>query len=147
MSFKSSTGTRDALLAALKVELDGGLIKIYDDGAAEPSSANDAVPGGSTLLVTISNNSTGTGITFAAPSSGIMQKTASETWSGVNASSGTAAWYRFIAIGDTGALSTTECRVQGSVGILNADLLLASTSLTATEEQRVDYYAIGMPSA
>lgn len=147
MSFKSSTGTRQALLTALKTALDGGLIKIYDDGDTEPATADAAVPAGSGLLVTISNNSTGTGITFAAPLAGVMQKTASETWSGTNAASGTALWYRFVAVGDTGVLSTTQCRVQGSVGILNDELLLASTSLTATEEQRIDYYAIGMPSA
>jgi len=147
MSFKSSLGTRNALLAELKAALDGGLLYIYDNSAAEPASPSDAVPGGAVLLCVISNNSTGTGITFAAPADGIMLKEPSEVWSGINLASGTAAWYRVVADGDSGLESSTDVRVQGSIGTVNADLLIADTYLTATEEQRVDYYAIGMPSA
>lgn len=147
MSFISSTGARDALLAALKDELDGGVINIYDDSAAIPSSPNDAVPGGSVLLCTITNNGTATGLTLATPSGGVMVKTPSEVWSGTNLASGTAAWYRFVTSTDTGLESTTDVRVQGTVGVLNADLLLASTSLVVAEDQRIDYYAIGLPSS
>lgn len=148
MSFKSSEGLRDALLAEMKTQLDLGFLYIYDDTAAEPSSANDALPGASVMLVKISNNKTATGITFATPGSGIILKAAAEVWAGdIIPAGGTALWYRFVAVGDTEASSTTEARLQGSVGVVNADLLVASTTFIGSQEQRVDYFAVGLPAS
>lgn len=145
MTIKVSTGLRNAVLgtSSLDAALDLGFIKIYS-GAA-PASADDAATG--TLLCTISVNSTGTGLTFDAPSGGVMAKAAAEVWSGVNAASGTAAYYRHVGPADTGALSTTEPRLQGSVGTSGADLNLSSVGLTAAATQTIDYYTVAWPSA
>ena len=148
MAFKISTGSRNAMLAALKTALDGGTITIYDDTAAEPASASAAVPGASVALVEITESGDGvTGLTFDAPALGLMTKAAAEAWLGTNIASGTASWYRFVSPTDGGAESTTDVRLQGSVGILLADLLVADASLIITEEQRIDYYAVGLPAA
>ena len=145
MGFEISVALRNALLVEMKTQLDGGVIRIYDDSAAIPSSPTDAV-GSAVLLCTVSNNSAGTGINFdTAPASGTLAKAPAETWSGTNAASGTAAFYRFSALSDTGAYSTTEDRLQGTIGTVNADLLLSSTTLTSGNTQRVDYYTVGMP--
>lgn len=61
---KASTGLRKAMMdtAPLKDTMDLGFIKIY--AGTMPADADAAVPGGATLLNTISVNSTGTGISF-----------------------------------------------------------------------------------
>jgi hypothetical protein len=93
-------------------------------------------------------NSTGTGITFASTASGgTIVKNSGEVWSGVNVATGTATFYRLVAAGDTGASSTTEARVQGTVATSGADLNLTSTSLTSAATQSIDYYSLTLPTA
>lgn len=145
MTLKLSTGMRNGVLdaTAVKEALDGGLIKIYS--GAEPSSADDAVTG--TLLVTISLNSTGTGITFEDdPVAGVLSKKSSEVWSGVNAATGTAGYFRHVATGDDGTSSTTQKRLQGRVAVAGAELNLSSVALTSGATQTIDYYAIVQPA-
>lgn len=147
MSFDISMAVRNSLLTQLKTDLDLGKIIIYDDAVAMPASASDAVPVGANVLVEITNNSTTTGLTFDAPASGILSKSATEIWSGVISLSGTASWYRFVAVGDTGASSTTEARVQGSVGTVAEDLIVANTLFVAAESQKINSYVIALPES
>jgi hypothetical protein len=145
MAFKESTGLRNKSLdtAPLRTILNLGFIKIYS-GAA-PATADAAVTG--TLLCTISNASTATGLTFdAAAANGAISKASAETWSGVNAATGTAGYYRFVAPGDTGALSTTEARLQGDVGTAGKELNLSSVNLTSGATQTIDYYVYARPT-
>lgn len=149
MSLKASTGLRNALLVtgSLKSRLDGGFLKIYSNAVAAPATADAAIPGGAVLLCTISVNSTGTGITMAATATdGVVEKTAAETWSGVNAATGTASWYRHVGSADDGTLSTTQPRLQGSVGTTAADLILASVALTNAQTTTVPNYAVALPT-
>jgi hypothetical protein len=146
MALKLSTGLRNKLMdtGSLKSIFALGFIKIYS-GAA-PADANAAVTG--TLLCTISLASGGTGINFeAAAVSGIISKAAAETWSGNNVATGVATHYRHVAAGDTGALSTTEARLQGTIATVGADLNLSSVSLVSGASQTVDYYSVTIPAA
>ena len=147
MALKASTGLRDKLMVtgSLKSLLDGGLIKIYS--GAVPAAADDAL-GASVLLCTISNNSAGTGITFATTtaSAGVAQKTVAEVWSGVNAASGTASFYRHVAVADDGTLSTTQARLQGAVAVAGAELNLSSVALVSAATQTVDFYNVALPT-
>jgi hypothetical protein len=146
MSLKTSTGLRNGVLAtgSLKSLLNGGFIKIY--AGTVPSSADDAI-GSATLLNTISVNSTGTGINFdTAASAGVLSKAPAEVWSGVNAASGTATFYRHVAAADDGTLSTTQPRIQGTVSTVGADLNLSSVSLTSGATQTIDYYSVALPA-
>lgn len=139
MAERMSTGLCNKLLDTnpLKTIFNLGFIKIYD--GTPPASADAAATG--TLLCTVSNNSTGTGITFeTAASGGVIAKKSSETWSGVNAASGTASYYRLVAAGDTGALSTTEARVQGTIGTGGTDMVLGSTALTSGATFTLNYF-------
>lgn len=145
--FKISTGLRNHMLVtgSVKSGLDGGVIRIYS--GPEPSDA-DAALAGNTLLDTISLSDTGTGINFdATPTSGVIVKSTSETWSGTCVASGTATFYRFSGLTDPGTLSTTEKRAQGSVGTLLADLLVANTTFTSGALRQVDSFALGMPAS
>lgn len=144
---KVSTGLRNKVLdtGSLRSRLNLGFICIYS--GAEPATADAAVTG--TLLCTISVSGGGTGLSFdAAAANGVLAKSA-EVWSGAIVATGVAGYYRFAAAGDTGAASTTEERIQGSVGLAGADLNLTSTSLTTNASltaQTIDYYVVSLPT-
>jgi len=143
---KLSTGLRDHMLVtgSVKSGLDGGVIRIYS--GAVPADA-DAALGGATLLVTISNNDLGTGITLdASASNGVAVKNTTETWSGTVASTGVATFFRYSGLTDAGTLSTTERRLQGTVGTALADLLVSSTTFTATNLRQIDSFNVAMPA-
>lgn len=144
---KASTGLRNKLLdtGSLKATLALGFLKIYT--GAEPATADAAATG--TLIATISNNSTGTGVNLAAAAvAGVIPKLSSEVWSGLVAAGGPhiAGYFRHVAVGDTGALSTTEARLQGSIATAGADLNISSTTLTTGATQTIDYYSIALPT-
>lgn len=148
MALKASTGLRNKILdtGALRTVLNLGFIKLYS--GTVPATADAAISGDSTLLTTISNNSTATGITFeAAAVGGVIAKKSSEIWSGVNAAGGVATYYRHIAPGDTGAASTTEARVQGTIAVAGADMNLTNTTLSAGATQTSDFYTLNLPTS
>lgn len=142
-----STGLRNALLSSnnLKAIFDAGSeIRIY--GGTVPADADAAIPGGATLLVTIKNGSSG--ITFAAAAAGgVLEKSAAETWSGINVATGAPTFYRHVLTADAGAASTTAPRYQGNVGVAGADMNLTSSTLTSGATQTLDYHAVAIPAA
>ena len=128
MPVKTSTGLAAHLAVAgsLKSAFDGGLIRVYD--GTPPASADDAVAGN--LLWTISVDGNGTGLTFAPAAVGrSLVKPDAATWGGATIA-GTPTYYRLVAPGDTGASSTTQARVQGSVGaVAGVDLYMTNPTL------------------
>jgi hypothetical protein len=143
---KASTGLRNKMLdtGSLKSIMNLSFIKIY--AGAVPADA-DASIGAATLLCTVSVNSTGTGVTMAAAAAnGILEKNAAEIWSGVNGAGGVATFYRHVAAGDTGGASTTEARIQGTVGTAGADMNLTSTTLVNGATQTLDFYRVNLPT-
>ena len=141
---KASTGLRNKLLDtnSLKTILALGAIKIYSGSA--PATADAAVTG--TLLATITVSSGATQLSMAASAAdGVLTKD-SAVWSGVAAATGTAGYYRHVAAGDTGASSTTEARIQGTVALAGGDLNLSSLSFTAGATKTIDYYSIALPT-
>jgi len=155
MAFKISTGLQTHLLTtgSLKDAVDDLVFKIYGSPTSQaaadalvPDEADDSVSA-ATLLCIVSVDSLGTGVSFdATPVSGALYKTSSETWTGDNVASGYASFYRLEDYSDDGSASDTAIRGQGSVGTINADLIVASAYLTLGEEQRIDSYAIGLPT-
>lgn len=146
MTLKASTGLRNKLMdtAPLRTVLNLGFVKIY--AGAAPATADDAI-GAATLLCTLSNDSTGTGLTFeAAASAGNLVKKASEVWSGINVAGGVATFYRHVAVGDTATSSATEARVQGAVGLSGADMNMTSTTLSNGATQTLDFYLLNLPT-
>ena len=115
MSLKQSTGLRNYMLltGSLKTAMDLGYINIYAGNV--PATADAALDGTNTVLCKITNASSATGLTFAnTDSGGSIAKNSSEVWSGINAATGTATFYRHVAVGDDGTLSTTQSRLQGT---------------------------------
>ena len=127
---KLSTGLRNKLMdtGSLKATMALGFLKIYS-GAA-PADADAAATG--VLLCTISVSAGGTGLSFDASAvSGIISKPTGVVWSGTNAATGSASYYRHVAVGDDATLSTTQARIQGNIATVGADLNLSSTSLVS----------------
>ena len=145
MAIQISSGLRDHMLisGSFKSGLDGGVLKIF--AGAMPSTA-DADSSALTVLCTISLDATGTGITWASTvTAGILAKNASEIWRGQIAATGTATFFRWMAIADTGALSTTEKRVQGTVGLAGADLNFSSLSFVSGNYKVIDSLNVALP--
>lgn len=139
-----STGLRNHLLAtgSLKAALDGGVIRIYS--GAVPADA-DASIASAVLLCTVSLTSTGAGINLATTATGgVILKASAEVWSGNNVADGTASFFRFSGLADAAGLSTTEKRIQGTVGLAGADLNLSSVTLVTAAEQKVNYAAFAV---
>lgn len=143
MTIKSSTGLKNKVLTtnSLSSALAGGTIRIF--GGAAPVDADAAETG--TLLCVISVNGSSTGLAFEATAvNGALSKNTTEVWSGVNVAAGTATYYRFVAPGDTGAASVTQARLQGTVGLVGADLNLSNVNLASGAPQTIDSYAATM---
>lgn len=145
MAIKLSTGLRDHLLTQGRMLdfLEGGLLRIYS--GTVPAEA-DASTSSNTLLCEISLNGTGSGLTWEPTSSdGMLSKAVSDVWSGMNAASGVASFFRYVRNDDTGGSSATETRIQGTVGVFGADMNLSNTTLTVGAPQAIQYFYVMLP--
>ena len=107
-----------------------------------------AVSGG-TLSAAVSDMSGGVaaanGISFGGATTGILSKTG--TWSGVNAATGTAGWFRLCsAVADTQLSSTTALRMDGNIASSGANLNMV-TSLTAAATTTIDTADLTFPAS
>lgn len=140
-----STGLRNHLAdtGSLSNALTGKVIRIY--AGAVPADA-DAGLGGATLLCTVTG--TPSGIEFeAAATTGVLLKSASQTWSGTNAASGTATFFRIVDSGDGGSASSSLVRLQGTVGLLAADLELSNVDLVSGAPLEINTAAFTIPAS
>jgi hypothetical protein len=129
---------------SFKAAMDLGFLKIY--AGAVPADAEAALAT-ATLLCTVSVDALGTGLTWeAAAVSGVLSKTAAETWQGVNAASGTATFFRFVQPADDGLADPAQLRIQGTVGLVGAELNLSSTTLTVSATQTINHFNVALPS-
>lgn len=145
---KSSTALRNAVLTtgSYKAVLDGGFLNLY--GGTIPADADAAIGGGATLLcpVTLADDGV-TGLTFATPAvAGQLAKSPGETWSGTIDVSGSATFFRYVMAGDTGDVSTTAIRVQGTIGISGYDMNMIDPALVASELQLINYFYLALPA-
>jgi hypothetical protein len=141
---KVSTGLRNYIAdtGSLKGALNLSKIRILT--GTPPATADAAETG--TLLSVITVNDTGTGVTLGVAAGGAIPKNAGEVWKGTNLAGGTATYFRWVAAGDTGVLSTTEKRLQGTCGTSGADLNMSSVNLTALAPQTIDAANITVPT-
>ena len=151
-----STGLRDYMniTGSLKAGLDGGVIKIYG-AVASSAAAVSAIPSdadaafdenSAVLLATISEDGLGTGISFHTVStSGVLPKDTTEVWEGDYVLTGYPSFARFQSIADDGSASTTNRRVQLTVGILNKEITISTAQKTLGDTQRLDSFFLGMP--
>ena len=141
MTTSISPGLLNQLLGSggFKETMDGSEFRLY--AGLVPAAAGDSI-GAATLLCTIKNGASG--VTFDGTTPGVLLKPASETWQGTNAASGTPSFYRLVKSADTGGASTTDPRVQGSVGVVGADLNISAGTLVSGAPQSISYYAVSL---
>jgi hypothetical protein len=147
MALKISTGMVNHMMASgsVKSALDGG--KLYLFAGPIPASADDATSG-ATLLCTITESDSGTGINFAAAAvDGVLDKASAETWQGTNAADGTCTFYRFSDSTDDPptAASGTAKRIQGTVGLAGFDMNLTNNVLVNGAVQNIDVFRLALP--
>ncbi|HBA73477.1 MAG TPA: hypothetical protein DCZ63_15180 [Geobacter sp.] len=135
-----------ALLAVAALHRGVSVIRVYGNNAAMPSSPGDAI-GAATLLAVFTEADDGsTGLSMAlTAANGVLLKDSGEVWMATVIANGTATFYRKSALADAGGASITEPRVQGSVGVVNADLLFSTVDWIIGDEKRIDSYAWGQP--
>lgn len=127
-----------------------GVLKIYS--GTQPASADAAATG--TLLCTLTSSSGAftpgsptNGLRLGTSTSGVLGKLSGQVWSGVNSATGVAGWFRLYANAvDSGALSTTLPRIDGSVGTSGATLNLTSVNLTSGVTLTIDTVEITFPA-
>ena len=146
MALKMSTGLVNKLLdtGSLKSVLNLCFIDIYT--GAQPGDANDAPTG--TKLVTISNASGATGLTWEATATdGILEKTAGETWSGVAVASANAGWFRIRLAADGLGSSTTDPRIDGQIANSGAQMNIPNVVVTSGGTFVVSNGSVTLPKA
>ncbi|WP_339829884.1 hypothetical protein [uncultured Arenimonas sp.] len=158
MTVKVSTATANALANALglKSQLDGGRLFIF--AGPVPATADEALDmvTDHTEIVEITESGDGlTGITFDAPSAGLLSKAAAESWQETAAFDGAedaeptllATFFRFCASGDDGraaANATTGYRLQGTIGDLASSAPMKMTNPTRTNSALVNIDSFGV---
>ena len=122
-----------------KEQLDLGFIKVLS--GAIPADA-DALETG-TVLWTISVNGAGTGLTWEV-SGAEIRKPSEAVWQGAT-TAGTGTYFRVVGSADTGASSTTQPRIQGTVGTSATNDMVMS-NITFTTDAAVDARVLGAAS-
>jgi hypothetical protein len=141
---KLSTGLRDDMLdtAPFRTILDASRLRIYS-GAA-PASADDAE---GSVIVEIGSDHADTHCHFLASAvSGVLSKDAN-IWSGVASATATASYFRLVLAADDGLLSTSQVRMQGTIGTSGADLNMSNVSLASGATQTIDTFNLTMPAS
>ena len=119
-----------------------GTIKIFT--GPQPTSADDAETGTMLCNITLASGtftpgSPTNGINFGEPNNGVLPKEDGEIWSGENAATGTAGWFRVY--NNDGTIS-----MDGACATSGAEMNMTSTSLTAGVTTTGDDVSITMPA-
>lgn len=119
--------------------------KLFLYSGSQPASANDSPSG--TLLVSISTAGSGNyDLILDSPDLGVITKQQNATWSGTAVATGTAGWFRLAVTGDSGASSSTDCRIDGAIATSSAELNMASTSIVTSSVQTISVFQLTIPA-
>lgn len=144
MTVQLSIGLKNSMLVSgsARTSLTGVVIRIYS--GVMPAAPDNALSG-NTLLLEISAGGFGDGVTWESETqNGALLKAVSENWTGTVIADGVATFFRVVMPSDTGTGSTTAVRVQGTVGVINADLVVPSASLVTGTIQNINAGAFSL---
>ena len=143
---KFSTGLRNGMLmgAGLKTALDGGRLCIFTGPA--PESADDETTGELLIMLTAGGDGD-IGLTFGDAEGGVLSKSDAEVWmdSAVRAT-GKCGYFRFTQMADDNLASTIAPRIQGTCGIVNADMVLTNLDVTQGLPWTLNYFNVALPT-
>lgn len=140
---KFSTGFRNTLIDGgdITTMFDGGELHIFAGVKPNDADQSESQNGSQTILAKVLLP--GTNAFAASASAGAIAKAGSWTDASADAS-GTAVWFRLYANAAQTGLSTTAVRIDGTVGTADADLILTTTSIAATDPVTVDTFSIAL---
>ena len=156
MAERFSISHANAICAAVRTAYANGVLAIYG-GASQPADAENTEAGTLLALITVSSGAftpgeATNGLNFDAPSAGVLNKAAAETWSGVGlAAAGTgttATYFRFYDNSqDTGA-SPTGLRFDGAIGTSStAELQMSVTTIVSGAPVVINSFTYTPPRA
>lgn len=127
-----------------KALMDSSRIRIY--AGTEPATA-DAALGGATLLNELTVSGGETNLTFGTPVAATIAKSSGESWSGTPVATGVATFFRLVKTSDSGGASTTDLRIQGTVGTLGADMNVSNATMTSgVAFPPLNYFSVNLPT-
>jgi hypothetical protein len=114
-----------------------------------------AVAAGATTMTATPTNMAGgvspaNGLLFGNSLAGVLTKLASQVWSGVNAATGTAGWFRMYgSVADTGALDAqgVVLRLDGAVASAGGEMNFNSTAFTAGATTTLAGWGLTQPAS
>lgn len=142
MAFKFSTELRkqQCFSGSLRDILSGCVIRLYSGPIPQ---GPDSALSGNNLMCEITAN--GMPLSFESTSpEPVLMKDMTQIWQGDALRTGTVTFFRLVKQADTGAASTQEVRIQGTVGGPAADLVISNSSLVVGAPQRLEYFAIAL---
>ena len=144
----STTQDEFVLLDAISVDaLDDGVRGVFEGGGIalytgpQPTSANDAASG--TLIADVNETADSGEIVFDGASNGSLSLPSGVLWEGTNVATGSYGYGRIYEKGaDPNAASTTDARLDFSIGTSGADLNLGNISATAGASSRFTSFSL-----
>jgi len=137
-----------------RAEASGAVVTIYamrGSGAAPNTFVVTATL--TTITATYVDMSGGVaavnGLSWGNAATGVIDRLSTQTWSGVNAATGTAGWFRaYGSVADAGGTdaTTTAIRMDGSIAASGADLNM-STAFTGAATTTLSSLATTVPAA
>lgn len=147
MAYQLSTGLRNAMLdtGSFKASFDNFTVRLYN--GTPPADADAALSGNTLLTEFFKDNDGSTRLTWnASANNGTIERNSAEAAGSTAVATGTATFFRAVLTGDTGGLSTTEKRIQGTVGTSGADLIIGSTSITTSDIDTLANFSLSLPA-
>lgn len=115
-----------------------GKLRIYDDGAAQPSDADNAVPAGSTLLIEFDLQDPAFGSAGTDGSAALQGTTLTTT----SSAAGTASWFRVVDK-DKNAVFDGDVSLTGGSG----DIEMDNTSIESGQTVNLDSFTYTHPAS
>lgn len=146
MAFRYSTADFNAFLTTLKTNYTNASLELYT--GSQPASPDSAVTGTLVGRATQgggawSEGSPTNGLNFGDVASAQVDKAAAETWQFTCVNAGTIGWGRLRAnAADAGGSSTTNFRIDFSVGISSGDLLMSKVTYAVGETGVIQQFLI-----
>lgn len=90
------------------------------------------------------------GLKFGISAAGVVDKHATQVWTGVAVATGTAGWFRFVgSVADGGATDAaeTEIRMDGAISTSGAQINMSNTTITAAATETVSSFPLTLPTS
>ena len=107
-----------------------------------------------TLTATYANMASGVtavnGLKFGISAAGVVDKHATQVWTGVAVVTGTAGWFRFVgSVADSGATDTgeIEIRMDGAISTSGAQINMSNTTVTLSATETVSSFPLTLPTS